>query len=389
MDLQESLKALNCCVVIPTYNNEKTLEQVVSETLSLIGEESDVIVINDGSTDNSTSILNSCEENIELISYAKNQGKGYALRLGFARAIELGYDRVITIDSDGQHYPDDIHSILAVSHNNPHSVVMGTRNMKQESVPGKSSLGNKISNFWFKVETFISLDDTQTGFRLYPLKPISEIRLFSKKFELETELIVRLAWKGVTFKQASVKVLYDETERVTHFRPFKDFLRISVLNTILFTLCLVYYYPKRLFSLDTLRVIRKEAIKPDESNLNKALSIGFGCFMGVVPIWGLQLLVGLPFAVLFRLNKVLFIAASNISIPPFIPIIIYTSLLFGQYVSGGAFELPEISDTSIESVTANMVMYITGALIFATVLAVFSFVVSLTLLQLFRTKKEE
>jgi len=71
LDLKQSLKALNCCVVIPTYNNEKTLEKIVSETLSLIGDESDVIVINDGSTDNSTSILNSFKERLELISYAK------------------------------------------------------------------------------------------------------------------------------------------------------------------------------------------------------------------------------------------------------------------------------------------------------------------------------
>jgi glycosyltransferase involved in cell wall biosynthesis len=387
LDIKQSLTALNCCVIIPTYNNENTLEKIVSETLRITDDASDVIVVNDGSTDTTFSILKSLEGSIELVSYDENQGKGFALRKGFTRALELGYERAITLDSDGQHYPNDIHSIISISQKNPHAVVMGTRNMSQDSVPGKSNLGNKISNFWFRVETFISLDDTQTGFRLYPLKPISEITLFSKKFELEIELIVRLAWKGVPFEQAPVRVLYDEKERISHFRPFKDFLRISALNTILFTICLIYYYPMRLLSFETLRVIRNEAIKPAESNLNKALSIGFGCFMGVVPIWGLQLFVGIPLAVLFRLNKVLFIAAANISIPPLIPFIIYMSLLFGKYASGGAFELPDIWDNSIESVETNMAIYITGALLFASSLAVFSFVVSLGLLRVFRTKK--
>jgi glycosyltransferase involved in cell wall biosynthesis len=387
LDINKTLKSLNCCVIIPTYNNENTLNKVVTETLQIVGGASSVIVVNDGSTDSTAKILNALGGQIDLISYPKNKGKGFALRVGFKKAIELGYERAITIDSDGQHFPSDIRAILKTSQSNPSAVVMGIRNMGQDTVPGKSNIGNKISNFWFRVETFISLEDTQTGFRLYPLKPISKLKLFSNKFELEIELIVRLAWGGVPFEQSPVKVLYDEQERVTHFRPFRDFLRITLLNTILFTLCLVYYYPKRLFSLETLRVVRDEAVKPNESSLNKALSISFGCFMGVVPIWGLQLLVGLPLAMLFRLNKVLFVAAANISIPPFIPVIIYMSLLFGQYTVGGEFELPKISNTSLESAQTNITTYIIGAFVFATALSTSSFIISLTLLNFFRPKK--
>ena len=389
MDLKKTINSLNCCVVIPTYNNENTLNKVVSDALNIIDGASLVIVVNDGSTDNTTNILNSLKGQIELVSYQKNKGKGFALRMGFKRATELGYERVITLDSDGQHFPSDIPSILKVALKNPSAVVMGVRNMSQDSVPGKSNIGNKISNFWFKVETFISLEDTQTGFRLYPLKPISKLKLYSNKFELEIELIVRLAWNGIPFEQSPIKVLYDEHERVTHFRPFKDFLRISLLNTTLFLLCLVYYYPKRLLSTETLEAIRAEAIKPNESNLNKALSISFGCFMGVVPIWGLQLLIGLPFAIYFRLNKVLFIAAANISIPPCIPVIIYMSLLFGQCAVGGEFKSPQMFETSLESVQTNITTYIIGAFIFAAVLSTASFIITITLLNFFRPMKVE
>ncbi len=387
MNIQETLKILNCCVVIPTYNNEKTVVRVIDEVLAQIKGAATLIVVNDGSTDSTFGILNDFGDKIDLVSYEQNKGKGFALRQGFKRAEDLGFENVITMDSDGQHYADDIASILAVAKEHPESVVMGARNMNQEGVPGKSSFGNKFSNFWFWAFTFIKLDDTQTGFRLYPLKPITRLRLFSNKFELEIELIVRLAWRGVKFVKAPVKVLYDSEERVTHFRPFADFMRISALNTVLFLICLVYYYPKRFFSLDTLRVIRDEAIKPNESNLNKALSISFGCFMGVVPIWGFQLLVGVPLAVAFRLNKVLFVSAAHISIPPFIPIILYFSLVFGNYLIGGIMELPNIWDTSFSSIISNMKIYVIGAIAFALVLAVTSFMLSLGVLRFFRPKK--
>lgn len=386
MDLKSTFTQLNCCVVIPTYNNEKTVKRVISETLDFINGNATLIVVNDGSTDSTASILNEFGRRIELVSYDENQGKGFALRAGFAHAINLGFDRAITLDSDGQHYPSDIATLLKHSLENPDAVIMGARDMEQEGVPTKSSFGNKFSNFWFWAFTFIKLDDTQTGYRLYPLKPISKMKFFTKKFEFEIELIVRLAWKDIPFIQAPVKVLYDPDERVSHFRPFKDFTRISILNTVLFLICLIYYYPKRLFSVKTLNAIKQEAIKSDESNLRKSLSIAFGCFMGIVPIWGFQLLVGIPLAVLFRLNKVLFISAAHISIPPFIPIIIYSSLLIGTTILGGEFTLPDIWDTSQESVQHNFKAYILGSMVLATIVAMISFAISMTLFSRLRTQ---
>jgi uncharacterized protein (DUF2062 family) len=134
----------------------------------------------------------------------------------------------------------------------------------------------------------------------------------------------------------------------------------------------------------TLRAIRDEAIKPDESNLKKAVSIGFGCFMGVVPIWGFQLLVGLPIAVLFRMNKILFVSAAHISIPPFIPVVVYFSLLMGQYTLGGTFDLPDIWSTSFDTVQTNIKIYVVGAMVFALILGLSTFALSLALLSVFR-----
>ncbi len=380
------LSDINGCILVPTYNNEKTVEDVLNRIL-LVVPDATVIVVNDGSTNSTASILESFKDRIVLLTNKKNSGKGFSLRKGFKKAIELGFDHVITIDSDGQHFPEDIPLLVEESKKHPNSVIMGSRNMQQEGVPGKSSFGNKFSNFWFKLETGIHLPDTQTGFRVYPMKPIKSMYFFTRKFEFEIEVIVRLAWKGVKFYPVGIRVLYDMEERVSHFRPGRDFFRISVLNSVLVIGALLYYYPKKLFSYDTLKTIKREAIKPDESNLSKALSLGFGCFMGIVPIWGFQLLVGIPLAVLFRMNKVLFIAAANISIPPMIPFILYASLIAGQFIVGGEIDHATLVSLEPEDVKANTYQYIVGAVLLAVVafVAVFSF--SFLMLSVFRKKK--
>jgi len=377
------LSELNACILIPTYNNERTLCTVIDRVMEIVPD-AKVIVVNDGSTDSTLEKLKAYNSKIELISYEENQGKGNALKLGFRKAIALGFDNVITIDSDNQHFPEDIPLIVAEAMKYPGAVIMGSRNMNQEGVPSKSSFGNRFSNFWFKLETWITLPDTQTGYRLYPLAPLKKMKFFTKKFEFEIEVIVRLAWKMIKFHPVAIRVKYDPDERVSHFRPGRDFFRISVLNSVLVIGALFYFYPKKLFSFDTLEKIKHEAIKPEESNLRKAVSMGFGVFMGVFPIWGFQLLVGIPLAVLFKLNKVLFIAAANISLPPMIPLIIYGSFLMGQQVIAGEIDHNAIFSFTMEDIQKNVVQYAVGAVILSTIGFVVTFLVSFVLLKLFR-----
>lgn len=377
-----NISEINGCIIIPTYNNEKTLERVLNGVLDLVPSNR-VIVINDGATDSTAAILSNFTS-LHILVNEPNRGKGYSLRKGLKKAIELGFENAITIDSDGQHFPNDIPLMIQSALENPGTVLMGSRNMQQEGVPQKSSFGNKFSNFWFKAETWITLPDTQTGFRLYPLQPLKKMRLFTNKFELEIEIIVRLAWKKVPFKPVMVQVKYDPEERVSHFRPGRDFFRISVLNSILVVGALLYYYPKKFLSLETLRLVKHEAIKPDESNFSKALSLGFGVFMGIIPLWGFQLLIGIPLAVLFRMNKVLFITAANISVPPMIPLVIYASFLVGQQFIDGAINSTKIFEFSTASIGENLQQYIIGAILLA-IMAFFTvFTISWALLKLLR-----
>jgi len=239
-DIQATMRQQKICVVMPTYNNGGTLRDVVERVLSFC---TDVIVVNDGCTDNSDEILTSFGERITVVDYGHNRGKGYALKQGFKKAKNLGFNYALTIDSDGQHFPEDIPLFVEALEQHPDALIVGSRNLNQENMPGQNTFANKFSNFWFKIQTGISLPDTQTGYRLYPLRRLPKI--FSSRYEAELSLLVFSAWRGTDLIPIKVNVFYPE-DRVTHFRPFWDFFRISVLNTVLCVVALVYGWPSRL-----------------------------------------------------------------------------------------------------------------------------------------------
>ena len=229
----------NYAVLIPTYNNEKTLSRVLDGVLSYTP---DVIVVNDGSTDSTAAILSGYPQ-VEIVTFPKNRGKGKALQEGFRVARARGYTYVLTIDSDGQHFPEDIPTfITTIEQEEVPTLLVGNRDMTVEGVPKKSSFGHKFSNFWFHLETGVKLPDTQSGYRLYPLEVIPR-HYFTPKFEFEIEVLVRSSWRGVPIKPVPIRVLYDPSERVSHFRPVKDFARISLLNSILVLIAFLYIKP--------------------------------------------------------------------------------------------------------------------------------------------------
>jgi glycosyltransferase involved in cell wall biosynthesis len=233
------------CILIPTYNNEKTLKSVIDAVLLYC---SDIIVVNDGSTDGTTEILNAYIDTITVLSYPKNKGKGYALKTGFQQARQKGFRYVLTLDSDGQHFADDIPNFIKAIEKHPDALLIGSRNLKQATMKQGSLFANKFSNFWVRMQTFYHLPDTQTGFRLYPLKKMKKILPFCSRYEAEIELLVRCAWKGITLISIPIQVYYPPVEeRVSHFRPNRDFLRISLLNTLLCVLAVVYGYPSLLY----------------------------------------------------------------------------------------------------------------------------------------------
>lgn len=355
---------LNCCVLVPTYNNHKTLKKVLDGVLV---HTQNIIVVNDGSTDTTTEILDTFPQ-IEQIHLSKNKGKGNALKIGFKKAVALGYEFAITIDSDGQHFPEDIPVFLnALQHAATKNVLfIGARNMDQADVPGSSSFGNKFSNFWFWFETGTRLKDTQSGFRLYPLKEIEQLKLYTSKFEFEIEVIVKAAWRGTLVKNIPIQISYDDEERVSHFRKGPDFARISVLNTYFVLVAIFWIKPRDLYRRFRKKGLRKfikeDLLHSGDSPRKKALSIALGIFIGLSPLWGFHTIIVLFLALLFKLNKVIAFAFSNISIAPLIPFVLYASLKTGTFITGEELTYTFESIVTNFEFTTHLKTYIIGSL---------------------------
>lgn len=375
---------VHACVIVPTYNNGKTLRRVID---SVLQHTSNIIVVNDGSTDQTAAILGDYPKLFQ-IHHEKNSGKGTALRNGFKKAVSLGFDYAITIDSDGQHFASDLPKFIEEIKTGGEALLIGSRNMTQDGVPKKSSFGNNFSNFWFWFETGIRLEDTQSGYRLYPLRHIPK-KYVTRKFEFEIEVIVRSAWKGIPVKNIPIDILYDPAERVSHFRPFKDFTRISILNTVLVLLIIFYIKPRDFFrglkKKGIRKFLRENILHSDDSVSKKSFSIALGVFIGIAPFWGFQTVIVLFLAALLRLNKVIAFAASNVSLPPMIPFIIYASLKIGGWFFPQHTSFNFDRSITFSGLQEHLAQYIAGSLILAAAMSVIFGLASFLLLSIFST----
>ena len=126
-ELKKRLRSRRICVVIPTYNNGGTIKAVVEGVLRYCD---DVIVVADGCTDNTLGILHAIE-NITVVAYVRNRGKGHALKTGFRTALKQGFSYAITLDGDGQHYPEDIPLFLQANLQHPHALIIGSRQQRR------------------------------------------------------------------------------------------------------------------------------------------------------------------------------------------------------------------------------------------------------------------
>jgi len=386
--INNRLDGLRCCVIIPTYNNHKTIKSVIDQVLVYT---KNIIIVNDGSTDNTPEILKEYN-NLKLINLSKNKGKGNALRIGFKCAEKLKYKFAITIDSDGQHFPNDIPVFINALENeiNKNVLLIGARDMNQKGVPKKSNFGNKFSNYWFWVETGINLEDTQSGFRLYPSLAIKDISFMTTKFEFEIEVIVKAAWKGIQVKNIPIRVLYKKNDHVSHFRPVEDFIRISILNTWLVILTFIYIKPRNYFrkfiNKGSKRFLIDDILCNNDSPRKKALSIALGVFVGISPFWGFHTLIVLFMAIVLKLNKAIAFAFSNISLPPFIPFIVYISYKIGQFFIGNDYDYSMEEFSENFEIYKNLETYIIGSLLFATSMSIILGSLSFVIFS-FKTKK--
>lgn len=220
--MDESCKT---AIVIPVYNHGTRISDVVYQVVPLGYP---VFVVDDGSTDSTAELLRTMD-GITVLTHSSNMGKGAALQTGFAAA-QKSCTRAISIDADGQHKPEDIIHLLQAAKKNQAEIIIGKREgMEQTHVPWTSKFGRKFSNFWVWVSGGPMLSDSQSGFRLYPLAGVLALDVRAKRFQYEVEVLVQAHQQGIVISETPVQVVYQKgAERISHFHPWRDFLRNSV-----------------------------------------------------------------------------------------------------------------------------------------------------------------
>jgi glycosyltransferase involved in cell wall biosynthesis len=219
--------------IIPVYNHAGTVAQVIRQAQCMGFP---VFVVDDGSTDHTYNQIKDIP-GIRIISHKKNRGKGAALASGFCVAA-VDCDWAITVDADGQHYPEDARRLIAAIPADARMIVVGVRDgMAGKHVPWTSRFGRKFSNFWVWISGGPSLSDSQSGMRIYPLPEVITLPTKAERFQFEVEVLVQARRKGMPVIEVPVRVNYNpEGSRISHFRPFVDFLRNSLTFTrLIFT----------------------------------------------------------------------------------------------------------------------------------------------------------
>lgn len=369
----------NIAVIIPTYNNCKTVKGVIHGVQKYI---KDIIAINDGSTDRTSDILLSIQ-GIEVLSFQKNSGKGIALTQGFQKAFKRNFTHVITIDSDGQHIVEDIPRLMEKIYEGPDVLWVGNRTLpydKGDTPPYRSSFGRKFGTFWYKFNTGITLNDTQSGFRAYPLSSILPIKCSGKRYEYEQEILIKAAWNDIPVKEVPIRLYYPSRKNSTsHFRPIRDFLRISHVNAK--AAMTRMFLPKELVKSpgsslkEKITALIKYEIRANATPKKAAFSLSTGVFIGIFPIHLFQVITFLGLSYILKLNRPLGYLGVSISSPPIMPLIIIITVGIGRIVVMLDF-LPLISTNTLSTAAKYGIEFIIGSIVLAPVAACTTFLIS-------------
>ncbi len=216
---------MSAAVVIPAYNEATTIRDVAQRALAQVAL---VIVVDDGSSDGTSQSLAGL--GVVLLRNEANQGKALSLRRGAEEALRLGAGAIVTLDGDGQHFPEDIPRLLRAWQATPGSIVIGSRLHSRAEIPPARYWANRVGNFWIGMAAGQAIADSQSGFRVYPARVFREARVRydrGSSFVFESEVLIEAARLGMPVQCVPVQVIYSGRARASHFRPVVDIARIT------------------------------------------------------------------------------------------------------------------------------------------------------------------
>ncbi len=209
------------CGVIPAYNACGTIAGVVQAALAHLGA---VLVVDDGSTDGTAEAAT--EAGAEVVVLEENRGKGHALRVLFAESRRRGFSAVIALDADGQHDAADIPAFLRAHREDPAAIITGSRMRAAEGIPSRRLNSMLVARFFISLAANQFIEDTQCGYRLYPLDLVESIELLKDGYVTETEILIKAGDSGRRIRSLPIKALYPPGQ-ATHFRTVRDVADIS------------------------------------------------------------------------------------------------------------------------------------------------------------------
>lgn len=219
--MNNSKNSNKVAAVIPFYNESKTINRIVLETLKYV---SFVIAVNDGSTDGSPDNI-PISEKVTLISYKRNRGKGYALRKGLEKGIEKGFLKLVTIDADSQHDPEEIPALISGLTN--YDIVIGNRLNDLKGMPLQRRISNKITSFLLSIKTGQKILDSQCGFRAYRAEVVKNITTVEDGYEAETEILIKASRGGYKIGFINITTIYgDEESKMMPIKTTFGFIKL-------------------------------------------------------------------------------------------------------------------------------------------------------------------
>jgi glycosyltransferase involved in cell wall biosynthesis len=218
---------MRAAVVIPAYNEARTIRALVQRTLAF----ADVVaVVDDGSSDATADAVSDLP--VALLRHDVNRGKAAALATGFAWALAKDVEAVVTLDGDGQHRPEDIARLLAVAAAHRDRLVIAARLTGREAYPAARNFANRFADFWISWAAGHRVVDSQSGQRVYPaalLRRVLPLARRSAGFTFESEVVIRAAKLGFTTVAVPIAAIHVASGRASHFRPVRDIARIVLM----------------------------------------------------------------------------------------------------------------------------------------------------------------
>lgn len=214
---------MRTCALIAAFNEAPYIANVVERARHYVAE---VVVIDDGSRDGTAEIAEAA--GATCLRLAENCGKASALRAGIAFAREHKFDSVITLDGDGQHLPEDIPVMFRVAEETRADLIIGARSFDRALMPGPRYFSNIIGSRLASALVGCEIRDSQSGFRLFRLEKLDGAKLRSRCYELEMEILIKMARSGCTIAHAPIRMVYDDGQARSKMKPVRDTVRVCL-----------------------------------------------------------------------------------------------------------------------------------------------------------------